>query len=165
MTKANRTFATVNFVLQWTSQIRNCSEYFTAHYPPTSPAIQTTNNTILALLQLDSLSNNAQSTLLQAADLFNPNRPNNIWQVVQRASAASQQIDDLLKQFHWDVFTPVEREEDMEPLASNSTAQLERNITTVFAAVVFNAINTSRVSFAIRMNSSFTHATDVLKEQ
>ena len=110
MSKANRTFATVDFVLQWTSQIKNCSDYFTNHYPPTSPAIQTTNNTILALLQLDSLSNNAQSTLLQAADLFNPNRPNNIWQVVQRASAASQQIDDLLNQFHWDVFTPIERE-------------------------------------------------------
>ena len=53
----------------------------------------------------------------------------------------------------------------MEPLASNTTAQLESNITTVFAAIVFNNINTSHVSFGIRMNSSFTHVTNQLKEQ
>ena len=165
MSKANRTFASVEFVLQWTAQIRNCSEYFTTHYPPSSPTIQTTNNTIHALLSLGSLSYDARSTLLQAADLFNPNRPGNIWLVVKRASIASQQIEGLLGQFHWDVFTPVEREEDMEPLASNTTAQLERNMTSVFAAVVFDTTNSSRVSFAIRMNSSFTHDTNSLKEQ
>ena len=159
--------------MKWTAQVRDCADYFLTHYPPTSSDVKAINSAIQALLSLNTLPPGTHDTLVQSANMFNPYRPDNIWNVLARASIISQQVDNVLGQFHWDVFTPINHEDEMEPLASNTSAQLERNITSVFAGIVFdgNVYNFSydgklrNVSFAIRMNSTFTHDTNTLKEQ
>ena len=40
MTKANRTFATAEYIQDWAEQVANCSEYFLENYPRDDPRVE-----------------------------------------------------------------------------------------------------------------------------
>ena len=131
--KANRTFASVEFILSWTRQIRNCSQYFLEHYPPYSPDVVTLRNTIHTLLSLPALPANARQTLEQADDMLNPDKPDNIWLLLQQMQYIAERVEEVLAGFDWDVFWPVDSQQEILDLASNATAQLARGMNSVFA--------------------------------
>lgn len=133
MAKANRTFSAVEFVLRWTMQVRNCSQYFLEHYPPSSPDVVALQNTIQSLLSIPTLPANVRETLWQAQDMLDPGLPGNIWAVLIEMRDVSEMVDEILGKFDWDVFWPVHSEQEILDLASNTTAQRQRGMTSVFA--------------------------------
>ena len=42
MAKANRTFSTAAFIMEWAGEVANCSDYFLDNFPPYSQPINTT---------------------------------------------------------------------------------------------------------------------------
>ena len=186
--KANRTFETAVFFMDWAGQVANCSQFFLDNFPPNSTQVEQARQLIDLLLTLNSgavgsipayqfnelaqnitLNNN---TLLNARTLLNESAPGNIWEIMTRVHEESSSIHDSLATFDWDVFLPLPTEEAMEDLAANYTEQERRGISHIIAGVVFDkdlppemTSDLKNTTVKIRMNSTFVHDTTVYRER
>ena len=161
--RANRTFAIVDTILHLADQVDTCSQYFLQHFPQNE-----TSATLLrdSLLQTPSLAGNYSDLLY----LFEPKRPQNIWEQIELASEIAQDTQQVLATIDWDFFLPVASSLQMEQLAANISQQKEKGISIVFAGVTFpddieqQQHPLKNVTISIRMNSTFVHETDILRE-
>ena len=163
--RANRTFASVELILSWTTQINNCSTFFLDKYPRDSSDIASLRNGTAALLASPTpLTEKSREQLTEVNKLLDPDNPKNLWVLLERAKAASASTKHLLSQFDWDVFKPVASEEEMERRARTTLPVLTRGNDTVFGGVAFqgNMSSIERpkvVSFSLRLNTTFVHDT------
>ena len=161
--RANRTFAIIDTILHLAGQVDTCSQFFLQHFPQND-----TSATLLraSLLLAPSLLGNYSDLL----SLFNPKRPFNIWEQLEQASAVAQETQQGLRTVDWDFFMPVASSLEMEQLAANVSQQKEKGISIIFAGVVFpddieeQQHPLKNVTISIRMNSTFVHETDILRE-
>ena len=79
-------------------------------------------------------------------------------------SLSLQYILDTLALFDWDIFMPMESEEDLVNLAEDYDRQKDNNITTVAAGIVFDNTSETTASVRIRMNSTYIHDTTLIRE-
>ena len=79
-------------------------------------------------------------------------------------SLSLQYILDTLALFDWDIFMPMESEEDLVNLAEDYDRQKDNNITTVAAGIVFDNTTERIASVRIRMNSTYIHDTTLIRE-
>ena len=186
--KANRTFETAVFFMEWSGQVANCSQFFLDNFPPDSPQIVQARQIIDLLLQanegavgtipvsqLNSLGQNITITnqsLLDAKTLLNESAPGNIWEVMTVVHDESAAIHDTLATFDWNVFMPLPTEEAMEALAADYEEQERKGITHIAAGVVFDenlppkmTPDLTNATFKIRMNSTFVHDTTAFRER
>ena len=186
--KANRTFETAVFIMDWSGQVANCSQFFLDNFPPNSSQVEqvrqlidfllTANNGAVGSIpayQFNELGQNITITnesLLNAKTLLNESAPGNIWEIMTRVHRESASIHDTLATFDWDVFVPLPTEEAMEALAANYTEQKRRSITHIAAGVVFDKNlpsemnpNITNTTVKIRMNSTFVHDTTTFRER
>ena len=186
--KANRTFETAVFFMDWSGQVANCSQFFLDNFPPDSPQIVQARQLIDLLLQanegavgtipVSQLNNIGQNitineeSLLDAKRLLNESAPGNIWEIMTVVHNQSAAIHDVLATFDWDVFLPLPSEEAMEALAADYTEQDRRRITHIAAGVVFDenlppemTPDLTNATFKIRMNSTFVHDTTAYRER
>ena len=161
--RANRTFAIIDVVLHLADQVDTCSQYFLQHFPQnkTSAALLRSS-----LLQTPSLLGNYSDFLY----LLDPQHPLNLWEQLEQASEIAQETQQVLGTVDWDFFLPVASSLQMEQLAANFSQQKEKGISLVFAGVTFpddieqQQHPLKNVTISIRMNSTFVHETDVLRE-
>ena len=186
--KANRTFETAVFVMDWAGQIANCSQFFLNNFPPNSPQVNQARQLIDFMLeanagsigtipasQFNSLGQNITITnqsLLNAKTLLNDSAPGNIWEVMTNIHDQAKDIHDSLATIDWDFFMPMPTEEAMEELATDYAAQERKGITHIIAGVVFSkdlpsemTPNLTNVTVKIRMNSTFVHDTTVFRQR
>lgn len=185
--KANRTFETAVFVMDWAGQIANCSQFFLDNFPPNSSQVNQARQLIDLMLevnagsianipayQFNNLGQNITITnqsLLNAKTLLNESAPGNIWEVMTNIHDQAEGIHDSLATIDWDFFMPTPTEEAMEELAANYAAQERKGITHIAAGLVFSkdlppemTPNLTNVTVKIRMNSTFVHDTTVLRK-
>ena len=109
--------------------------------------------------------------LLSARDLLNTSNPSNLWSIMNTIHNVSTSISEGLSSFNWDIFMPVDTEEELVFLASDYQRQKELGITFIVAGVVFDSVNDSSTSFSkhsqirIRTNFSFVMDTTQYKEE
>lgn len=186
--KANRTFETAVFFMDWSGQVANCSQFFLDNFPPNSTQVEQARQLIDLLLtansgvigsipasQFNELGQNITITnesLLNAKKLLNDSAPGNIWEIMTRVHKESAAIHNTLATFDWDVFLPLPTEEAMEDLAGNYTEQERRQITHIVAGVVFDknlpaemTSDLTNTTVKIRMNSTFVHDTTKYRER
>ena len=101
-------------------------------------------------------------TLIGARDLLNSSQPNNIWSIMTTVHDTSAGIRDALMQFDWDIFLPLESEEEMESLAGDYPKQEDLGINYVLAGVVIEPgmVNSSLRSTTIRIRTNFSNVVD-----
>lgn len=110
-------------------------------------------------------------SLLSARDLLNVSNPSNLWHIMSTIHSVSTSISKGLSSFNWDIFMPVDTEEELVALASDYQRQKELDITFVVAGVVFDSVDHSSTSFSkqsqirIRTNFSFVMDTTQYKEE
>jgi hypothetical protein len=186
--KANRTFETAVFVMDWSGQVANCTQFFLDNFPPNSTQVDQARQLIDLLLtansgavgtipayQLNELGQNISlnnDSLLNAKTLLNESAPGNIWEKMTMVHEKSADIHDSLATFDWDVFLPLPSEKAMEDLAANYTEQERRQITHIVAGVVFDkdlptemTSDLTNTTVKIRMNSTFVHDTTAYREK
>ena len=186
--KANRTFETAVFFMDWSGQVANCSQFFLDNFPPNSTQVEQARQLIDLLLaansgavgtipayQFNELGQNISlnnDSLLHAKALLNESTPGNIWEIMTRVHEESAGIHDALATFDWDVFLPLPSEEAMEELASDYAEQEKREISHIVAGVVFDkdlpsemTSDLTNTTVKIRMNSTFVHDTTVYREK
>lgn len=164
MYRANTTFATIEFILEWMEQIDNCSKYFLQNTNASDPTIVTIRSI------LSNFSDNSDiDAVRQMQDLLDENNPNNLWHILEDVSATSESIQKSIRYVDWDIFYPINSEEELLQIAENQAKQKELGISSVFGAVVFSdTVNEKplrNVTMAIRMNSTYVHETNRLKEK
>lgn len=186
--KANRTFETAVFVMEWSGQVANCTQFFLDNFPPDSPQVVRTRQVIDALvaandgtafpLPASSLNNVGQNititnqSLIRAKTLLNESAPGNIWETVTRVHEQAASIHDSLAIFDWDVFLPLPTEEAMEEMAADYTQQKRKGISHIIAGVVFDenlpaemTPDLTNTTVKIRMNFSFVHDTTAFRKR
>ena len=186
--KANRTFETAVFVMDWTGQVANCSQFFLDNFPPDSPQVEQARQLIDLMLsansgplasipasQLNQFGQNITITnesLMNAKKLLNESAPGNIWEIMTLVHDQAAGIHDTLATFDWDVFLPLPTEEAMEELAADYGEQERRGITHIAAGLVFDKNlppemnpNITDTTVKIRMNSTFVHDTTTFRER
>ena len=127
MHRANVTFATVEFVLNWMKQIDNCTDYFLNNINESNVDIVRDYTGRI----LKTQPNNSNIQLIH--DLVDVNSSNNIWNILHRVQSASENIQATIRLIDWDIFYPVENEQELVKLASNVSLQNEKGISFVFA--------------------------------
>lgn len=166
--KANLTFSAIDDILQWLEMIDNCSTYFTNQNPPDSDLVKqfraTLNNPLVS--GLSGIDNNTLSTL---NTLLKPNSPNNIWNLTKELHMYVEFIEEVVNLVDWNVYYPVDSEDEMTTISLDPDLQKKLGITTVFAGIVFNEdIDDDplyNVTIKIRMNSTYVHDTSIVKER
>lgn len=95
-------------------------------------------------------------------NLLNNSEPNNIWSIMSTVYNMSSAIRDALVQFDWDIFLPMENEQELEALAGDYQKQDELGITYVIAGIVFepDVMNTTLKSPTIRIRTNFSSVID-----
>lgn len=131
MHRANVTFATIEFILDWLRQIDNCSTLFVDNTNSSDGFFDNLRTAVSNLLQTRDDPN-----LLLVYDLINPSSPTNIWNILEYVSNTSRSIQDQLQLLDWDIFYPVESSDKLVKLASDFGLQKELNITAVFAGKI-----------------------------
>lgn len=181
MAKANRTFSTAAFIMEWAGEVANCSDYFLDNFPPYSQPINTTRESLATLtagqynvsaLQtlFPGLARNLSldnDSLAQAQTLLDPEAPGNVWETVSQIRDAAQGIHDALAMFDWDVYLPMNSSQALEELAADYDWQQRLNISYLAAGIVFDDgidYGVTNVSVKIRMNFSVVHDTSEFKE-
>ena len=115
------------------------------------------NVSLLANVSLDSL--------LGAQYLLNTsNAPNDLWSIMSTIHNVSSNIHDSLMQFNWDIFLPLEDEQEMEALAGDYQRQDELGITYVVAGIVFESdLTANTTSTTIKIRTNFSTVVDPLE--
>lgn len=107
-------------------------------------------------------ANFSSDTLLQTQDLLNESNPNNIWSIMSTVHNASASIRDGLAKFDWDIFMPMENEQELEALAGDYQKQDDLGITYVIAGVLFepDLVKSSFKSTTVRIRTNFSAVVD-----
>ena len=115
------------------------------------------NISVLANVSLDSLQ--------RAQDLLNTSsEPNDLWSIMRTVHNISSSIHDSLTQFNWDIFLPLEDEQEMEALAGDYQRQDELGITYVVAGIVFEPdLTANTTSTTIKIRTNFSAVVDPLE--
>lgn len=132
MYRANATFATIEFILDWMEQIDNCSQYFLENTNASDPNIVATRN----ILKNISLANTNSDTVQQLYDLLDEDNPNNLWHILEDISATSESIQKSIRYVDWDIFYPINSEEELLQIAKNQAKQKELGISSVFGGML-----------------------------
>ena len=115
------------------------------------------------------------STLYTFYKLLDPNADDNVWNRLDEIVDNSHTILELIDVFDWDIFMAVEDESSIERLSMDYTERQDRNISLVYAGVVFdNLDNVSennvtsippKVRMRLRLNSTFIHDTTLMRQK
>ena len=131
MHRANATFATIEFILDWMEQIDNCSQYFLQNTNATDP-----NIVVIRTILNSSLPNTNSGAVRQIYDLLDEDNPNNLWHILEDISATSESIQNSIRYVDWDIFYPINSEEELLQIAENQAKQKELGISSVFGGML-----------------------------
>ncbi len=134
MSYANITFEAVQILLDTLVLVDNCSSSFVTDNPPDSDLITQLDNYINNPL-VDTLSGISQNTLGQLQALLQDGSSNNIWNRTAVLHDNIVLIEEYINLVDWDVFYPVDTEEDMIDISFNKDRQLDLGMSSVFAGM------------------------------
>lgn len=129
MHRANTTFATIEFILEWMEQIDNCSQYFLENTNASDPNIVATRTVLSNFTYIDAAR--------QIHDFLDEDNPNNLWHTLEDISATSESIQRSIRYVDWDIFYPINSEEELLEIAGNEAKQKELGISSVFGGMLW----------------------------
>ena len=132
MEYANVTFETIQLLLNMLEQIDNCSATFVNQNPPNGDLAS----------QLDAVINNPlvgtltgldQNTLSNLQSLLEVGSPSNIWNRTEQLHKYVVLIEQYVGLVDWDIFVPMDTEDELIDISFDKELQTEMGISSVFA--------------------------------
>ena len=114
--------------------IDNCSTYFANQNPPESDVVKQFRAALNSPL-VSGLSGIDNDTLSTLNTLLKPNSPNNIWNLTKELHMYVELIEEVANLVDWNVYYPVDTEDEMTTISLDTDLQKKLGITTVFAGM------------------------------
>ena len=115
------------------------------------------------------------STLRNLYYLLDINAKDNIWKRLDDVIERSNSTLEFISLFDWDIFMAVDDEETIEQLSMNYDERQKRNISFVYAGIVFDNLHNvdegndtavpPKVRMRLRLNSTFVHDTTLMRQK
>ena len=132
MEYANMTFEAIQLLLNMLEQVDNCSATFVGQNPPNGD-LASQLDTIINNPLLGTLSGLDQSTLSNLESLLEVGSPRNIWNRTEELHEYVVLIEQYVGVVDWDVFLPIDTEEEVIDISFDKDLQTELGISSVFA--------------------------------
>ena len=133
MEYANGTFEAIQLLLDTLVQIDNCSTQFVNQNPPDGEVANRFREYLSDPTVLSLSGANSQMLTNLTNSLFKIGSPNNIWNLTEELHENVLMLEEASNLIDWDVFYPVESEEEMVRISFDKDLQKELGMSSVFA--------------------------------
>lgn len=134
MEYANVTFEAIQEFLDVLQQIDNCSTAFVTLNPPDGELVEQVDAYLNTPL-FSSLSGLDKTTVEGLQSLLDYGSSNNIWNRTEELHEYIGVIEEYIRVVDWDIFYPVDSEQDMIDISFDKNLQKELGMSSVFAGL------------------------------